>query len=61
MQPSLKRSIKPTAEDAPDRQEEKWGKKYPIVFESYRGKWDNLSNYFQYSKEIRRIIYTPIS
>jgi len=23
--------------------EEKWGKKYPIVFTSWRNKWDNLS------------------
>jgi len=49
---------KEEAEDALDRLEEKWGKKYPIIFESWRGKWDNLSNYFKYSKEIRRIIYT---
>ncbi len=49
---------KEEAEYALDRLEEKWGKKYPIVFESWRGKWDNLSNYFQFSKEIRRIIYT---
>jgi len=29
-----------------DKLEEKWGKKYPIIFESWRNKWDNLSNYF---------------
>jgi len=51
-------NTKEEAEDALDKLEEKWGKKYPIVFESWRGKWDNLSNYFKYSKEIRRIIYT---
>ena len=51
-------NTKEEAEDALDRLEEKWGKKYPIVFESWRGKWDNLSHYFKYSKEIRRIIYT---
>ncbi len=38
--------------------EEKWGKKYPIVFESWRNKWENLSNYFKYPEDIRRIIYT---
>ena len=38
--------------------EEKWGKKYPIVFESWKNKWENLSHYFKYSEEIRRIIYT---
>ena len=38
--------------------DEKWGKKYPMVMRSWQTKWDLLSNYFKYSKEIRRIIYT---
>ena len=38
--------------------EEKWGKKYPIVLKSWNSNWDNLSNYFKYPDEIRRIIYT---
>ena len=41
-----------------DKLEEKWGKKYPIIFESWRNKWDNLSNYFKYSEPIRKVIYT---
>jgi len=41
-----------------DKLEEKWGKKYPIVINSWRNKWDNLSNYFKYPADIRRIIYT---
>ena len=41
-----------------DKLEEKWGKKYPIIFESWRNKWDNLSNYFKYAEPIRRVIYT---
>jgi transposase-like protein len=41
-----------------DKLEEKWGKKYPIVFDSWNNKWDNLSNYFKYPEPIRRIIYT---
>lgn len=49
---------KDEAETALDKMEEKWGKKYPIVFESWRNKWDNLSNYFKYPEPIRRIIYT---
>ena len=36
----------------------KWGKKYPIVIKSWRNNWDNLSTYFKYPDEIRRIIYT---
>ena len=38
--------------------EEKWGKKYPIVFQSWRNKWENLTVYFQYPEDIRRVIYT---
>ena len=49
---------KEEAEFELDKLEEKWGKKYPIVFESWRNKWDNLSNYFKYAEPIRRVIYT---
>ena len=41
-----------------DKLEEKWGKKYPIVFQSWRNKWENLSVYFKYPEDIRRVIYT---
>ena len=41
-----------------DKLEEKWGSKYPIVFQSWRNKWDNLSLYFDYPEDIRRVIYT---
>ncbi|MCK5855388.1 MAG: IS256 family transposase [Sulfurovaceae bacterium] len=49
---------KEEAEVALDKLEAKWGKKYPIVFESWYNKWENLSNYFKYPEDIRRIIYT---
>jgi transposase-like protein len=49
---------KEEAEIELDKLEEKWGQKYPIVFESWRNKWDNLSNYFKYAEPIRRVIYT---
>ena len=38
--------------------DEKWGKKYPMVLRSWQEKWDALSTYFKYSKDIRRLIYT---
>ena len=38
--------------------DEKWGKKYPVVLKSWQNNWDNLSAYFQYPAEIRKIIYT---
>ena len=49
---------KEEAENELDKLEDKWGKKYPIVFTSWRNKWDNLSLYFQYPEDIRRVIYT---
>ena len=38
--------------------DEKWGKKYPMVLRSWQSKWEELSAYFKYSAEIRRLIYT---
>lgn len=37
---------------------EKWGKKYPAVMKSWNNNWENLSQYFKYPEELRRIIYT---
>ena len=49
------------AEAALDDLEDRWGSKYPIVLKSWRKKWDNLSVYFKYPEEIRRVIYTTNS
>jgi putative transposase len=38
--------------------EEKWGKKYAIVFRSWRNNWDRLVNFFHYPPALRKIIYT---
>ena len=38
--------------------DEKWGVRYPMVIKSWQQNWDNLSTYFKYSDEIRRLIYT---
>ena len=38
--------------------EEKWGDKYPMVLKSWQNNWDNLTTYFKYSMEVRRLIYT---
>ena len=38
--------------------EEKWGEKYPMVLKSWQTNWEHLSHYFQYSGDIRRLIYT---
>ena len=49
---------KEAAEDALVQLEEKWAKKYPIVIQSWKNKWGNLSAYFKYPEDIKRIIYT---
>ena len=52
---------KAAAESALDELEEIWGEKYPIVIQSWRRKWDNLSVYFRYPEPIRKVIYTTNS
>jgi len=49
---------KEQAESNLDALEEKWGKKYPIVIDSWRNNWHKLSTFFKYTKEIRKLIYT---
>jgi putative transposase len=38
--------------------EAKWGKKYPVVIESWHRNWSKLTTYFRYSADIRKLIYT---
>jgi putative transposase len=52
---------KDAAEQALDELEVRWGDLYPIVIKSWRTKWDNLSAYFKYPQDIRRVIYTTNS
>jgi len=49
---------KDIAEDKLLELDEKWGKKYPIVLNSWNNKWENLSHYFKYPYQIRKIMYT---
>lgn len=44
--------------NALDALESTWGHKYSIVIQSWRNNWDNLSTYFAFPPEIRKIIYT---
>lgn len=53
-----KAANKDVAEDALLNLEEKWGEKYPIVIQSWQRNWEELSQYFEYTEPIRRIIYT---
>lgn len=49
---------KQLAEQKLDEFEAAWGKKYPLVIKSWRFNWEELSAFFKYPEEIRRIIYT---
>jgi len=49
---------KEVAEDNLLDLEAKWGQKYPVVIESWQRNWEELSQYFQFSAPIRKLIYT---
>lgn len=44
--------------DALDTFSERWDKKYPKISQSWRDNWANLSTYFKFPQEVRRLIYT---
>lgn len=51
----------PSLENAEYQLEElrdKWGKKYPQILKSWDANWAELSTFFKYPNEVRRIIYT---
>lgn len=48
----------PAAEEALDRFAERWDKKYPKISASWWANWANLSTYFKFPEELRRLIYT---
>lgn len=41
-----------------DTVKEKWGKKYPYAISNWENNWDDVSSFFQFSSDIRRIMYT---
>lgn len=49
------------AVQALDDLEETWGKKYPSSIASWKTNWPQLSTYFKYPSEIRKLIYTTNS
>ena len=44
--------------DALDVFAQHWEKKYPKISQSWRENWANLSTYFKFPQELRRLIYT---
>ena len=51
-------TTKELAEQQLDVLDKKWGKKYPLVINSWRNNWPKLSTYFKYDPAIRKLIYT---
>jgi transposase-like protein len=46
------------AEEALERFSENWDAKYPAISPSWRADWERLTVFFDYSPEIRKVIYT---
>lgn len=46
------------AEQALEELAQKWGNKYGHAIQSWRNNWDNLTHFFDFPLEIRKIIYT---
>ena len=41
-----------------DAFDEKWGGKYPLAVKSWRNNWSEVSTFFRYPADIRKLIYT---
>lgn len=48
----------PSALEALDVFAQRWDKKYPKISVSWQDNWPNLSTYFKFPQEVRRLIYT---
>jgi len=46
------------ARDALEDFGKKWDEKYPMIYKSWYGHWDDLCEFFKYPPEIRKAIYT---
>ena len=40
-----------------ENMKEKWGKKYPYAISNWENNWEDVSSFFQFSNDIRRIMY----
>lgn len=58
LRPVYTAASEPLALDALEGFESTWGGKYPLIISSWRTNWAELSTFFKYPPEIRKIIYT---
>ncbi len=40
-----------------ENMKEKWGKKYPYAISNRKNNWEDVSSFFQFANDIRRIMY----
>lgn len=58
LKPVYQAETKDLAELNLEKLAEKWGKKYPVVINSWQNNWHKLSVYFKYPPAIRKLVYT---
>lgn len=61
LKPIYKASTEEAALYALDELDEKWGKKYPNSVKTWKVNWAEISVFFKYPPEIRKLIYTTNS
>lgn len=58
MKPIYKAINENDALESLDNFDKKWGKKYPYAVKVWENNWDGIKTMFEYSPEIRHVIYT---
>jgi len=58
MKPIYKAVNEGNALEALVKFDKKWGKKYPYAVKVWQNNWDGSKTMFEYSPEIRHVIYT---
>ncbi|WP_432748449.1 IS256 family transposase [Pectinatus frisingensis] len=58
LKPVYTAASEPLALESLENFETIWGNKYPLIVNSWRANWPELSTFFKYPPEIRKIIYT---
>jgi len=54
----IRNSTKFVSYDALEEFDKKWNDKYPMIQASWEHNWNDLTEFFNYPKDIRRAIYT---
>ena len=58
LKPVYTAASEPLALESLENFETIWGNKYPLIVNSWRANWTELSTFFKYPPELRKIIYT---